>query len=778
MYNFTTMTKTKVDNIQRNKETVLYYWLIRLIWLIIFLVPLLFDWGLWLGTADSFTLVRSVVWRSLVLLLVVLVALENWFNSLSTRRHPLFWLAGGYVFILLILLPFSLNLTRSIEGAYQREMGVLTFLYLLLWVGVLVKYLQNHFTIIKILQAILLASWAINLYGLMQSLGWDPFVWEVPTQWRIISTLGQPTFLAQFLLLVMPVNLYFSFWAKTKVWRWLGRGALAGNLACLFFTLSRAGWLGFLVGFSWLVIMGTRIFAKKRRWSGQKARLVLAGLILVIGTGLGAIGVSKSVKPRLNIWQSHSRWLASSIKARLDVAQAAWRAIKIRPIVGYGLESQEDVLVRFFERDWLYHGDLSRHFNRAHNWILDKLLTGGIIELLVYSMLLAGFFYYNRRNFSYRPLWPLPFLLEAGVIAYLVACLFGFFILASEVYFWTFLGLTAAIFNFHSLGDSPQFNDTRFNKKPMKILLIAAIILMAAVQIKYEFTALLNDYYYRQIQREYLRGDKFFALLDNFSFIKTGYHNEYYQRRFVDLVSETIAQSRFLTVQYAGKKALWEEVGQMPEVGFFTSLYKAHGLALLTQSSTDTDYHYGRQLLERLQQESPQYYWTYYYRALLEKNAGQYDLSLQFIAKARSLLISRDEYVFEDKRRQGIMDSAFFKLDLMEGDIYLAQNKEDLALGAYQRAMANPARNRQIYHRLAAFYYERGNLAKAIEYNQLAWQRYPDQFVWPYMVAVLYDELGERQKAREFALKAQTLAPQDESVKELLDRLGISSSSN
>jgi putative inorganic carbon (HCO3(-)) transporter len=93
----------------------------------------------------------------------------------------------------------------------------------------------------------------ICLYGVIQLFGFDFIKWEVnPSEsYRIFSSLGQPNFLASWLLLVLPlISLFFfycfNFWRKEKksiLFPFFAFLMFLFVFFVLIFTQSRGAWL-------------------------------------------------------------------------------------------------------------------------------------------------------------------------------------------------------------------------------------------------------------------------------------------------------------------------------------------------------------------------------------------------------------------------------------------------------------------------------------------------------------------------------------------------------
>ena len=168
---------------------------------VVFLLPLFFS--IIPKTANVFDLNKTILFRVLVLFLTLsylfgVLFIEGVFkdfvNTLKTRGRylivPLLFLAS------LVLITFSSDFSGlSFWGLYERQMGLYSYIYFLLFFSLLFFYVKKNAQLNKILFAISLSSFLVCIYGLIQAVGADPLSWAESTHARISSTIGQTNFL-------------------------------------------------------------------------------------------------------------------------------------------------------------------------------------------------------------------------------------------------------------------------------------------------------------------------------------------------------------------------------------------------------------------------------------------------------------------------------------------------------------------------------------------------------------------------------------------------------
>lgn len=177
------------------------------------------------------------------------------------------------------LLSAILSIDRHASFAsMDRAHGTVTTLYAVVFCIILSFFLQCLNQVDHIITAIVIGSVPVSIYGWAQYVGLDTINWHTDSVSPVQSMLSRSIFLGGYLAMVMPFTV-----ARILSFRYLGDSrwisyTIVGclQLGCLFFTLARGAWLGFLGGmivFVWAVVH-----------EKYKTRLyMLSGLILLFG---------------------------------------------------------------------------------------------------------------------------------------------------------------------------------------------------------------------------------------------------------------------------------------------------------------------------------------------------------------------------------------------------------------------------------------------------------------------------------------------------------------
>lgn len=417
------------------------------------LVPLFFNpYSSRTFEPDKITLLRSI---ALVMALAWLVKVsEEWGReqgqTLQERervflRTPLILPALLVALIYLFATITSLVPHFSFWGSYQRLQGDYTTLSYLVIFFLSLQVLRSREQLERLLTVVLLTSWPIALYGIMQHYGLDPIGWSTAGEsvaLRVISTMGNPIFVAAYLIMVVPltisrlVQLRSLLAAERRAQYYLLAGYYAAlllvQLWCIFFTQSRGPVLGLLGGLALFFLLLAIIRGKKQYVVAVVAVTIALGLFLIVlnlpGSPLEPIRRLPYVGRLSGVFDTQS----ATVKERI----LAWEGVTDlitadagRALIGYGPES---LIVAFnpYSPPALAALKVGETFDRAHNETLDVLATTGLLGLAVYLLLFGSIFCYglkglgliqgSRQRLIFLSLWVggaiagalLPWLLE------------------------------------------------------------------------------------------------------------------------------------------------------------------------------------------------------------------------------------------------------------------------------------------------------------------------------------------------------------------------------
>jgi O-antigen ligase len=471
----------------------------------------------------SLDLCKIVIFKIGVFWLLLGVSLLFGKFRLRLSRSDLvkFWpLALLFVF-LGISLPFSTDMATSWFGSYSRQSGLISWIFYGLWAVLLYLFLAGQekkcrqFRIRRLLAIGSLTGLVVSLYALCQLIGWDLVSWSEPPYLtgRAVSFFGQPAYLACWLVIILPLTAYLAVTAKNKrgkiIWCLIFMSELAGLLA----TGSRSVFLIFLaVSLFFLISQSYKVrnLSKCRFWGGIMAIICLAGLFF-----------SFLALKNFSRFQESFNWHSGSLFAREQLYTSGWQAFMKKPWFGYGLENQTEAYFKAYKIDWAIYSNPNTYSDRAHNFVLDTLLTGGVFGLIAVTIFL---FWIGRNLWQARRQEPeekLSLFLAWSLISYLLVLLFNFSVTVTNIYFWLLVSLSLV------LAYPSAICWSRRSEKPG--LLTFTFVLAAAVLLIYgtfsETNKIVADYYYNQSLTAAGQGDYFKALVLK-DYFDENYHDQ------------------------------------------------------------------------------------------------------------------------------------------------------------------------------------------------------------------------------------------------------------
>lgn len=196
---------------------------------------------------------------------------------------------------------------------------------------------------------------------------------------RLFSSLGNPTYLGLYLILHLFLVGFVLVNTSTKT-RNLCFLFLLILLVGVILTQSRSAFLGLLMG-GFVVICFT-VFSKniaaKIRWGFGGLLVVVVLIITILLNTKNTEFVKKSVYLSRAVLVATSKTTGIS---RLNNWKIAYEGFKEKPVLGWGQENYQYVFAKHFLPE-MYND--APWYDRSHNFLLDWLVSGGILGLLAF----------------------------------------------------------------------------------------------------------------------------------------------------------------------------------------------------------------------------------------------------------------------------------------------------------------------------------------------------------------------------------------------------------
>jgi O-antigen ligase len=448
-------------------------------YLLVFFVPIIF-------TTSNYELFEFpkmlLVYFFAALILFLWIAKSFWEKKFTFTNTPLTIPLFLFLTSQILSTIFSIDRHTSIFGYYSRFNGGLlsTFSYLILFFAAVSNL--NRVKALRLAAIAILSSLFVSLWGIPSHFGYDPSCFLIrgkldATCWsqdfqptlRIFSTLGQPNWLAAFLVMTIPLSLAFGLFVKQiplKIFFFL---AFASCFLAFLFTNSRAGALA--LAFSLLVFFGILAFCNLKNLKAflEKPKFSISPNLVFISLSLLSISIStlffggfligrvkEAARESLSQTQETQPLVAAGTESgqiRLIVWRGALDVFAHYPLFGSGVETFGYSYYQYRPTEHNLTTEWNFLYNKAHNEYLNFLATTGFVGTLTYFLLIIFFIVWTLRFLIIKkvsPLnasnWPLIAGIFAGYLAYLVQNFFGFSVVAISLLFFLYPALAFLIF--------------------------------------------------------------------------------------------------------------------------------------------------------------------------------------------------------------------------------------------------------------------------------------------------------------------------------------------
>ncbi len=417
--------------------------------------------------------------KSLLLTGVILIALPCYVYLLAQNKsirpnskNPISLLLLVFITLNFIAAVFGVNFGRSFWGNYERMSGVYYSLNLLL----LYFYLFSIFQIRenlgkKFLDGVILVAGLTSAYAVLEQSG-ILFFQDASYPSRISSTFGNPIFFASFLIIPIFLSAFFAVeesvkWKKIFYWACSVLGIWA-----IFLSKTRGAEFGLGLTF---VVFGL-IFLL----NSKNKRLLKAGWGIFAGLVLGAV-LLFSFRSHFDSSSVIGRALTFSdgnTKARLIQWQSGLKGFKDHPILGVGPENYYVIANKYFNPE-IYKYD-STWFDKPHNFLLEVLLTTGLLGFMAYIGLVSFVFVSFRKAQKSGLISFTQFcLLSSAMFAYQAQNLFVFDTTSAAWAFFIFLAFAGYLWQ----ASLPEISSASQNQSKVNSLPILPQALLVVVGV-------------------------------------------------------------------------------------------------------------------------------------------------------------------------------------------------------------------------------------------------------------------------------------------------------
>lgn len=747
----------------------------------IFSIPLYFS--VFFPTDNIFELNKLILFKTFVLFLFLttftkIILFKLWQEAFVCFNKKFIFIG---VFLITLIFPTLLAVDSQLSyfGLYSRFQGLETyFYYILFFILVYVNLLlfQSNYQGLKkkikhIVWAVFASSSLVSLYAIFQYFGYDYFIWAEPALLtkRAFSSLGQPNYLASFLLLAIPLSVYLIFDAKKFLQKFFIFLLLFFQISALFFSGSRGGFLGFVficfVFVLFFAIPVSRFLKIRQTFCSVPKKFIFIFLLVFIMIFLGIFNFSGMSDRFAEMKDIKS----GSSALRLEYWKYGLEAVKKSPLFGYGLDAQRNALAPHYKKEWAIHSSVNTVPHRAHNLFLDILLTTGLFGLIGYVVLLYLFFseaikiWKKNKEFSF-----LSLCLLVGVSGYLVSLFVNFAVVATQVYFWLFMALILVIANYEKIDfdfSSRELSESKI-KKTGKLILILIFLIGIFYQINQELKYLKADYYFKEMKSAFVQGS-YFESLEYWKYIKEENSRYNYYKKDVGLMIADLTQQQ--------KEGIFRKPGEIELAQILPNIKNDSYFDVLLQAEiqqTLGEVAKAEQLFLELLELSPEMPRSYFALAEFYHSIQDLEESVLYYKKALALLPDFNNKEFFSSEKHAVASRNFSGMIHEKlGDLYFEDKNYEMAEKYYQMALNDNPREIGLLKKIADTHYQRQDLLTAIWYNKHGMLRNPSDFTWPFVVGLLYQELGQNDFAFDYFQQALGLSPNNKFIQNELNKL-------
>ena len=429
----------------------------------LFTVPLL----LWPYTSEVFEFNKMVF----VYLCTVLIA-GTWGVRMVSEKRIIFSRTILDIPLLIFFTSQLISTVLSIDpltswlGYYSRFNGGLasTICYLILY-WAFVSNLDKK-AVRNLTNTVFASAVIVSIYGVLEHLGIDKNIWQQDVQHRVFSTLGQPNWLAAWLVALLPLTWYSIIENSQKygkkqllkiLWPYLMHILF---FTTLIFTGSRSGLLGFAAAdalFWILVFLKTKFKFYKHflitntfavvilfLFGGQWiASLISGNQIPIISNLLKNSQTSTPAESQIAVPALESGGTESAVIRKI-VWEGAIDIWKHYPIFGTGVETFAYSYYNFRPVAHNMTSEWDFIYNKAHNEYLNFMANSGTVGIAAY-IVMVGFmaytigkkiFHSKKEDNSYLKIINISWL--SGFISILVTNYFGFSVVPIQLLFFLY----------------------------------------------------------------------------------------------------------------------------------------------------------------------------------------------------------------------------------------------------------------------------------------------------------------------------------------------------
>jgi O-antigen ligase/Tfp pilus assembly protein PilF len=663
------------------------------------------------------------------------------------------------------------NINVSIFGVYEDYEGIFTAVNYFFFYYLVVNFMGARSAANKMAAIVLLSTLIIAGYGLAQNFGWDFVKWNPETYSpdRFFSTLGNPNFLAAYLVQTIPVVFMLFFMNHDRKNKFMILAILAVAVVVVFLTKSRAGFLSFFITVVLMAVYSfldarkaeNELFSRNKNWFMAFGALMLLTLFVPMVRDAFVLLWDRSkalftfkglvLTPRVYIWKS------------------ALMMFRDNPVFGTGLDTFQ-VVFPYYRFPIYWQLEWNGTPEKTHNVFLQVLATQGIVGFGFYMLLFVTFLkksynlMFGERDMHKRYLI-FGFFMSAA--AFFVQGLFNYTVVAYGIIFWLALAMIMTLGSEHRRVYAYNFSQayrefTDRNKGITYSVLCALCIVLSVLAAKYWAADL-----YFKIGNIAVASDK------------DEYSTPYYEKS-VELAPER--EIYWVKYGIGYEKVMRKEQNPEKKLAYIQQAILIHKHTM--DMNPMNGYNYNN--IARVYK----YWGEALDRSKYQDAAKMYDEAIKrdpnnayFGLDQSSVYISMSEWdkAFEIAKRYSELYPDFAVPESYMGYIYMLQGTPKMAEARYyyEQALARPEWHKDAmtqastYSNLGIIYFNLKMVKEAVDTFNKVIEIRPDYLEGYLNLGKLYQIMKDRAKAMDMYERAMKINPDDTRAAGALQQMGI-----
>jgi O-antigen ligase/tetratricopeptide (TPR) repeat protein len=427
---------------------------------LVFAVPLAMSNANWLAQApfnitafqlpltyDQFDIIKVFVMRACALVGIGAWGFEFFLSGGKLRRTKADWLIVGFLGWLLVTSFTSISVATAFFGKYRRFEGFWSFLTYAVVFFLVVQLADRAVRIRSLAHTLVVSGGLVSFYGFLQYFAKDPISWgtTLPFEFqRAFATFGNPDLLGGYLIFPLVLSLAMALSDKRTLWRAVYWGVFLITAFCWGASFVRGAWIGGGVA---LIVLAIGAIIARVPWG--VVDWSATGITTLAGSAFVARSLS-STNDVMNIWtrlQSIFLFDQGSAKTRFEIWSAAIRAVKERPLFGFGADTFRLVFPHTKPLEYVRDAGYLSVADNVHNYPLQLAAGIGIVGFALLYGLFGWVLYLGVPNAFAKGKGPERLIITgfwAAALGYIVHLMFGLSVTGSTVFLWLALALILA----------------------------------------------------------------------------------------------------------------------------------------------------------------------------------------------------------------------------------------------------------------------------------------------------------------------------------------------